>query len=447
MGAYDAYAKLSVAGSAFQLEEYELVCEPQVDSRGGGRVGSLFTLKAIGFIEAATVADLSTAVQAAARLANTTVREDVVLTGVGGVEEFRFVASTATQGYPAVRVTVATAGGDGGELRRGCTLEVRALYGAADDWEVEEVKRYRVRTVVGADGRETVTRTGTASTRRAGPAGQPGMTGERVLQQIILPAWRKQYPLRYASGVPGWVTGYDSETDADGRSVSYTLTAERLTDVLPQAEDGKAVDGTVSTTDDLDGSGRRVTTVTVDLVVEGNPYDVIAAVRPKPSTDDRKPSALVGESVTVSWTKGVRVRASFRLLSGASGGRVLGFEQSVSTQGETVGVAFKTFPGLPPLAYYPVAGPTTAVQRGRATGLGRRVLPPPFLWPSSYLAGPEQVEVTRRSESEWETTWTYTFAFPGGAPAVTAEQWTSLATPPAVAPVPGTDPETEGDNA
>jgi hypothetical protein len=139
-----------------------------------------------------------------------------------------------------------------------------------------------------------------------------------MVREVILPAFKRQYPLAYASGLPGWVVSYDTDADAGGRTVNYTLTAEALTEPLPVGADGtgEAVDGALTVALDGEaGTGRVVSTVTFEGTVTGDPWAVVATIRSGASAR----GVLARESVRVTRTKGVRVSSVMTFVSSEDG--------------------------------------------------------------------------------------------------------------------------------
>jgi hypothetical protein len=366
-----------------------------VVQEGQGVVAADVEVELEGYVEAATQEEFVAALAAATAAMGS--GRDLVISGLGGQTELRLLAAQCQNGGPHVKWEMLPASA-GGALRREFKLTATARVGPGEAEQPSpdpdrppgsRLADGKTQISVTVDERRGITITGKIS------------AFQDALGAFERTAWadaQARWPW------PMWVLERRTDSSADGSECSWTITVKQVAAALPGAAGGsRALDGTVTRRRDRDEQYRLVEQTTMDLLIEGDPWTVVAGLRP------RLPARVLRESIDIQTIPELRVRASFNVVRSGEGNDLLEWEQTVEFLKEDAQLQAKRYPGIRPVLVYadwPVYG---ATQSGRAVGLGRFPREAEPLWPA--LIGEQGRKIRHRQVNafECETTWTYQF--------------------------------------
>jgi hypothetical protein len=380
----------SYGPAAFQLTDYT-VNETGEVKEGLGRVGSVITVSGEGYVEASSPADLSTQIAAVVTAFRSSGRP-LTITGLGGVAEYTLPLRGANDGGPHTTEFDLLDVSDEAPLVRRFTFAVEwrgvpseGDGGGTGDAPVEN--SYTVGKTTRTDSRNQVSYRGELRGPNAG----------NHFRTVTLPGLRQNYnPLV-------WTVVSEHTVNLANDRCDYTITFTELANPLPTGTPTAIiVDGEITTSQEMDATGRMTRTISLDLQVKGDPLELLTIIRPK------EPPVILSERFETTQIKETRLRASFVTLAGRFGNDLIEWEQTLTLTVESVGerVVFE-YIGRPP--QFGVKEPIyRASQRGRAVAVGRylREAQPFFL---TQLERPPQATFRPIDLVQRETTWAYDF--------------------------------------
>ena len=216
-------------------------------------------------------------------------------------------------------------------------------------------------------------------------------------------AFRAQYALPY------WSVSKNIQTDVGAKRVSYTFAAKEMSSALPAAGGIKSVDGTITISTEIDvRRSRKTKTFTYDLTCDAYPMALADSLRPATGTGEW----LTRDSVSITDLPQWRLAATWVIESGSEGDVLTDWQHQWDQDG-MAGANQQTireiaFPGGDAILVYGPKPVYRYVQRGKAVGVGKYILPPQPMY-GDYLESPPKVSFNRANIIDRETTWEYHF--------------------------------------
>lgn len=399
---------VSVGPTGFVLDDYAYSESPIVDARRG-RTGTEIELSGKGWVEGTSPTDLAAKMAAVATALGTS-GQNWIVQGLGA-QEIQILAATCTDGGPHCEFRfLENRDGVGGQRRVEFTVRATRALTEMENGAVVPAVAWRMKSQRRADYLWTNTIEGE-------------MQGPGCDAYFRTKVWPK-FEAWFAGG--RWVQR-SATTDVSMRDDQLTFALEfvELVTALPAGQGGvRAVDGEIIQSWARDEQNRLVQRWQFDLLCDGDPTKVLAAIRP--------PNVFIlRESWSISTHQELRLRGEFEVLSSGDQTDLLNWEQTLEWEAEQYGIEALTYPGVSPVLLQAELQPQKVVQRGSATGAGRFPKPPDPLWPADLAEAPKY-SVADDNAVEKRVTWNYVYLF-AAVPAINAGLLAKLPRPAAPA--------------
>ncbi len=207
---------------------------------------------------------------------------------------------------------------------------------------------------------------------------------------------------------PGYVVKLSQTLTGKGDSRKFSISAERMAMDLPDGGGTRATEGTCSVGLTVDAEGVRTSTVSYDVVCDGDPMALESSVR---SALDGK--IIVSSNVEVSGYKERRLRCSYVVLSSDFLGPVTQYTESIEIDsGEDPTASVTEYDGVGVALVYNQAkgNARTFKQSGSAVGLRAYPTPPASKSPTGFvLSARPRIRYEIVDAIKHRTTWNYEF--------------------------------------
>jgi hypothetical protein len=413
MADYDSFARCTIGTTNLVVTSCKLNKDDVVREGSGllgGTIGKAIAVEIEAFVTGATAQQLQDNVAAAKAALDASGLDFNFYENGLATPAISIIAARMIDGGPHFKYEVS----DGGALRKNIRFTLTGQTaragggsggGGGDTPNVDDQTQYDLKITERADSLFTYERNG----ELRGP--NLAATFANILANFI-----QQYDPTFYTITSEREFGTFTDTISDGTIVAqgdilkYSMTAVQNSDALPSKDGNLAVEGTASFKSDRDEQHRMTETYAFDLLIEGQPSEVLAAIR-----GNMLPQGRVAQREGIEFTsiKERRLRASFVYLRSADGDEdgngLMNWTQSFRTiQAADVWEEMQ-YPGLDPLLIKKPKTLARLVQSGSAIGAGAYPDAPPPLFPGSLLEAPE-ISNTRINDVERGTEWTYTMA-------------------------------------
>jgi hypothetical protein len=396
-GDFSQLMSCSVGGADLQLLKYGLKEDPIV-SQTAGRTGTKIAIQADGEILGTDAADFNAKLSAVIDSLGSS-GQTITITGLTGATEVSLPYGDCLNGGPHIAWEFLPDQDTAFHKRIRFTASAEVGYGP-DPKGGSPTDHYSETVETRPDGLRKVTRDGELTAPAGFAAGALS-----YFDNTALPAFRSLYKL------PDWIVSHTRQVSDNITStkVSYKLEAVELYDALPAGQGVTSVSGNATTLVERDEQMRKLTTKEYDLVVDGDPIQLMTFLRQM-----LQGKTVLSESYDTEDIAENRVRCRYKILEGGNGNDLLNWKQELDVTPEgTPHQSFEYPLGKPAIVLAPA--PTYRVtQRGSAIGAGRYPRPPEKMYDGSgdgVIGEMGSENYTPLNEVEKQTTWSYTFIF------------------------------------
>jgi hypothetical protein len=357
------------------------VNEQPVTKQGIGRVGTSVRFEATAELRATDAQAFADAL-ASAVISLRQDGADLSVWGLAGKLEYQIAAAVCTDGGPFAEIDVTDGDSPLCKIFK-VTVNANVVPQDGKDPKKQTPKdSYTVTTETRPDDLLTLTRAGEID----------GIDTAKFFLATVVPAVKAAYP------PPGWVIDVkvNATQDATQSKLLYAITARQNFSDLPAAGDTMAVDGTATTNITRDENHRLTTDYTYDLLVDGDPIELLTSLRP----DD-----VLKENWNTTSIKENRLRASFTVIKSADDSPLMNFNQTAKLVGGDTVYEEKTYVGADSILVKKNKTLPRLEQSGSAVCLGAYFSAPTPLY-NVHAADPD-VGYRTANGVEFETTWQY----------------------------------------
>jgi hypothetical protein len=387
--ALDALLNCTLGGAAFSLRDYGF--REEVQFRDGAAVGTKITLRGTGEIRGSSASELSANLDSV-RTAFRNKGYNFQIFALG-VLEMQVLAAESIDGGPFTESFEALPQlqKDGERLVKQVDFVITNITAPPGDdgGGDEQTEPKKITTRTKPDGARVIEYVGKLTRADV----------ETFWSRVQLPALIKPYPP--ATWVP------EIQAERTGSTViDYRVAFTELVIPIPDNVAADVVDEEFTYSEERDDQQRLIETRSYNLLVK--PGSNIISLRDK--IRPQSPTVILRERFSYTNFHEKRLQAEFVILRSGSGNDLLEWENSLQFDEESNPVTPVKYVGLRPMMLRSDFPVFTAVQTGRAVGLGKYPKAANKMFDSKFLGDTPKIRRRPINEVERETTWSYSFA-------------------------------------